>query len=551
MKIARHSKTGQYAAVKIISKSVLHSPVPNKDVDQEAQQPEPTLLDIEREIVIMKLVDHPNVLRLYDVWETSTQLYLILEYAEGGELFEYLCDNGKLSVPEALGYFQQIIAAIDYCHRFNIAHRDLKLENLLLDSDNNIKVADFGLAAWQGKSDLLQTACGSPHYVAPEVVMGQGYNGACSDVWSCGVILYILLAGCLPFDNEDQATLLEMVTIGKYTMPRDIDSKAKDLISRMLEKDPSKRITIAEIVKHPFYTSRSPKVMVCDGPSLDDIARPLPSAAHIDPDILANLRTLWPTISDGQLKANLTNEQETWVKGVYHLLVRYRAKRLENYDEEEEKLVEKHKEKRAKKKSKRVRIAEDLPPRTGPPTPRRAARRANVEGLQALDSDRNTFRQLTAVGSEVFSPEATSSACVDIDTKPTSLDPSKSPELRDERIQMFFQQIEEHLDVMQVNGGRDQKRNVESAALSPVTINPPPPTPLTVNLGTPFALRTGTGDYLPGTDTFAKMASDGNGTRPLSIRRKNAGGGQGERPGAEHVVPDGRPPLAGAQVVVE
>ena len=123
---------------------------------------------LEREIVIMKLIDHPNILRLYDVWETSTELYLILEYAEGGELFDYLCDKGALPKAEALSIFQQIMTAMHYCHTLNIAHRDLKPENILLDKSKNlVKIADFGMAVWQGKTDLLNTACGSPHYAAP------------------------------------------------------------------------------------------------------------------------------------------------------------------------------------------------------------------------------------------------------------------------------------------------------------------------------------------------------------------------------------------------
>ncbi|EKM49974.1 uncharacterized protein PHACADRAFT_130433 [Phanerochaete carnosa HHB-10118-sp] len=516
VRIARHSKTGQYAAVKIVSKSVLNSRLSLRHMDEEAKR---VLHGIEREIVIMKLIEHPNIMRLYDVWETSTELYLILEYVEGGELFDYLCDKGRLSTSEALGHFQQIITAVNYCHRFNVAHRDLKPENLLLDRDGNIKVADFGMAAWQGKSDLLQTACGSPHYAAPEVIMGKSYNGACSDVWSCGVILYALLAGRLPFDDEDLGMLLEKVKIGKYIMPREVDSRAQDLISRMLEKDVTKRITVDEILKHPFYTSQPPKVMPYEAPSLDDIARPLPSDDDVDSDILANLRTLWPGVSDVQLKENLTSDKQTREKGVYHLLVRYRAKRLENYDEDEEKQAEQRRTKKAKKKSQRVRIAEDLPPRTGPPTPRRARR------SEPDTTPESNVRQLTATGSEVFTPDVTSSARGDFSDVESLASPDASqlnaPEMRDERIQNFFQQIVEHLNVMQTSGRSNQKRSTGSAAPSPAATAPPPPTPLTVNLGTPFNVRAGTGDYLAGMDTFADMVRAGKTTRPLSIRRRH------------------------------
>ena len=211
------------------------------------------------------------------------------------------------------------------------------------------------------------------------------------------------------------------------------------------------------------------------------------------------------------------------MKGVYHLLVRYRAKRLENYDEEEEKAAERRRAKRAKKKTQRVRIAEDLPPRTGPPTPRRAARTVDVEGLPAHSRGQDTFRQLTSIGSEVFSPEATSSTRVATDpASPLSPDLARSPELHDEQMQSFFQQITDHLNVMQTNGSESRTQQRDVADHSPMATRPPPPTPLTVNLGTPFAVRTGTGDYLPGADTFANKAHSGNTTRPLSIRRKNA-----------------------------
>ncbi|EGO22056.1 hypothetical protein SERLADRAFT_362515, partial [Serpula lacrymans var. lacrymans S7.9] len=252
VRIARHSTTGQYAAVKIVSKNVLLNSMNNLGDSAEHM-----LLSIEREIVIMKLINHPNIMRLYDVWETSSELYLILEYVEGGELFDYLCNKGRLSTSEALGYFQQIISAIHYCHSFNIAHRDLKPENLLMDQNKNIKVADFGMAAWQASSNngMLRTACGSPHYAAPEVVMGQEYNGSASDIWSCGVILFALLVGRLPFDDEDLYTLLEKVKRSTFDMPSNIDPLAQDLISKMLRKDVSQRITIPEILRHPFYIS--------------------------------------------------------------------------------------------------------------------------------------------------------------------------------------------------------------------------------------------------------------------------------------------------------
>ena len=278
----------------------------------------------------MKLIDHPNIMRLYDVWETSMELFLVLEYVQGGELFEYLCEKGRLPTTEALGYFQQIISAVDYCHHFNIAHRDLKPENILLDKDHNIKIADFGMAAWQAnKQDgMLYTSCGSPHYAAPEIINGEPYNGSPADIWSCGIILYALLSGKLPFDDEDCSALLGKVMVGKYVMPQGIDPLAQDLIRKMLITDARKRITMSEIKRHPFYLLQKPKTYEHVMPSLDDIARPIHSASSIDPDILANLRTLWHDTPDQEIVRNLLSEERNWQKGIYHLLVDYRNKSL-------------------------------------------------------------------------------------------------------------------------------------------------------------------------------------------------------------------------------
>lgn len=187
-----------------------------------------------------------------------------MEYVPGGELFDYLVKRGRLPVSEALHYFQQIIHAVDYCHRFNICHRDLKPENLLLDKDKNIKVADFGMAAWEAGERMLETSCGSPHYASPEIVavsqtlvmcsrsgtdarQGKAYHGSSSDIWSCGIILFALLTGRLPFDDDNIRSLLQKVKIGVFEMPDEIKGPSRDLLTRMLEKDPERRITVSRV----------------------------------------------------------------------------------------------------------------------------------------------------------------------------------------------------------------------------------------------------------------------------------------------------------------
>ncbi|KAF8582778.1 Pkinase-domain-containing protein [Ramaria rubella] len=342
VKIARHVITHQYAAIKIVSKtSLINSRMSMSDAPMHAEK---ILLGIEREIVIMKLIDHPNVLNLYDVWETANELYLIMEYVEGGELFDYLVSQGRIPVDEALHYFQQIISAISYCHGFNIAHRDLKPENLLLSKSNthrNIKVADFGMAAYTDPTTLLSTSCGSPHYASPEVVEGGSYKGSVSDIWSCGVILYALLVGRLPFDHENLRILLEKVKIATYETPVDIPPAAKDLLSKMLEKDVTQRITMSQIRIHPFFLSAAPSPMLplsVQIPTLNQLScqidRPIQSEEEIDADIFDNMRTLWHGAPAKDIIDGLLNEENTYEKAVYYLLLKYRTKHLENYNME-------------------------------------------------------------------------------------------------------------------------------------------------------------------------------------------------------------------------
>lgn len=268
---------------------------------------------------------------------TACSRYLIMEYVPGGELFDYLVRRGRLPPSEALKYFQQIIYAVDYCHRFNICHRDLKPENLLLDKDKNIKVADFGMAAWQADERMLETSCGSPHYASPEIVAGKMYNGSASDIWSCGIILFALLTGRLPFDDDNIRALLQKVKIGLFDMPDDIDHAAQDLLRRMLEKDPEERITMAEIVRHPFFCSHAPRLVggreLPMPPSLDIMARPV-AASEIEPEIMKNLKTLWHGASDNEIYGALMSPEKTWEKAIYHLLIKYRDRHLENYNME-------------------------------------------------------------------------------------------------------------------------------------------------------------------------------------------------------------------------
>ncbi|XP_057521795.1 CBL-interacting serine/threonine-protein kinase 6-like [Amaranthus tricolor] len=243
---ARNVETGKSVAMKVIGKEKV---VRAKMMDQ-----------MKREISVMKRLKHPNIVELYEVMATKSKIFLAMELVRGGELHTKVSKEGKLEEDLARSYFKQLISAVDYCHSRGVFHRDLKLENLLLDQDGNVKVTDFGLSALfeeKGENEqvMLRTCCGTPHYVAPEIVSkkGQGYDGAKADIWSCGIILYVLLAGYLPFHDENVVQLYRKVNNGDFTCPTWFSSEAKDLIIRMLDPNPSTRITVSEIMESSWW----------------------------------------------------------------------------------------------------------------------------------------------------------------------------------------------------------------------------------------------------------------------------------------------------------
>lgn len=225
----------------------------------------------------------------------------MLEYVEGGELFDYVSTHGPLPEEEAIRLFRQIISGLAYCHRFNICHRDLKPENILLDSYHNIKLADFGMAALQPAGHWLNTSCGSPHYAAPEIIYGRRYRGDKADIWSCGIILFALLTGFLPFDGGDLSTTLRLVKKGDYHIPPWLSVEAADLVQRILQKRPEDRISIQNIWNHPllkkYETLHQAMSQHQLGPppplSAKDCGPPVSSRADIDTELLRSLQTLW------------------------------------------------------------------------------------------------------------------------------------------------------------------------------------------------------------------------------------------------------------------
>ncbi|GMP60133.1 hypothetical protein CsSME_00023132 [Camellia sinensis var. sinensis] len=202
----------------------------------------------------MKIVRHPNIVRLHEVLASQTKIYIVLEFVTGGELFDRIVHKGRLSENESRCYFQQLIDAVAHCHSKGVYHRDLKPENLLLDSNGNLKVSDFGLSALpQQGVELLHTTCGTPNYVAPEVLCHRGYDGAAADVWSCGVILYVLMAGYLPFDDIDLPTLYQKINVAEFSCPIWFSPGAKSLIHKILDPNPEIRIKIEGIKNDPWF----------------------------------------------------------------------------------------------------------------------------------------------------------------------------------------------------------------------------------------------------------------------------------------------------------
>ncbi|KAJ3908770.1 kinase-like domain-containing protein [Lentinula edodes] len=298
VKIAKHRYTNQLAAVKILPRAPLDSSR-NSIATQEAKSKKHSL-GIEREITMMKLMNHPNILRIYDVYEGPKELFLVLEYVEGGELFDYLVNRGRLPEPDAICFFKQIIYGLNYAHTFSIIHRDLKPENILISSLSppKIKIVDWGMAAFAPPTLQLETSCGSPHYASPEIVNGFKYTGNATDIWSCGVILYALLTGRLPFDDKDVKLLLGKVKVGKYDMPSYIDRSAQDLLSKMLVINVEERITIPEILAHPWLNTSPAALPPVLPPSPSTLARPITDPSSIDSDILFSLKVIWGRHAD-------------------------------------------------------------------------------------------------------------------------------------------------------------------------------------------------------------------------------------------------------------
>jgi len=250
VKVGFHQITNHKVAVKILNRQKI------KSLDVVGK--------IRREIQNLKLFRHPHIIKLYQVISTPTDIFMVMEYVSGGELFDYIVKHGKLSEDKARRFFQQIMSGVEYCHRHNVVHRDLKPENLLLDQNLNVKIADFGLSNMMTDGEFLRTSCGSPNYAAPEVISGKLYAGPEVDIWSCGVILYALLCGTLPFDDEHVPTLFRKIKSGVFPIPDYLNKSVVSLLCHMLQTDPMKRATAEDIHKHEWFLKDLPTYLFPD-----------------------------------------------------------------------------------------------------------------------------------------------------------------------------------------------------------------------------------------------------------------------------------------------
>ncbi|XP_064255193.1 NUAK family SNF1-like kinase 2 [Passer domesticus] len=249
-----------------------------KSIRKDKIKDEQDLVHIRREIEIMSSLNHPHIIAVHEVFENSAKIVIVMEYASKGDLYDYISERQRLSEQEARHFFRQVVSAVYYCHKNGIVHRDLKLENILLDASGNIKIADFGLSNVFQQDKLLQTYCGSPLYASPEIINGRPYKGPEVDSWSLGVLLYILVHGTMPFDGHDYKTLVKQITSGDYREPTKL-SDACGLIRWMLMVNPERRATIEDIATH-WWVNWGYKTPLGEQELLRESESPLASVAE-------------------------------------------------------------------------------------------------------------------------------------------------------------------------------------------------------------------------------------------------------------------------------
>ncbi|KAJ3432558.1 protein kinase [Anaeramoeba flamelloides] len=318
VKLGIHKNTGEQVAIKIVLKRVLRSTDPRESIGRAK---------IEKEMSILEIMDHPNVLRLIRSFEGPKHLFLVMEYVKGGDLFKWIKNCPVVDHKQALVFFQQLIFGLDYMHKMMVCHRDLKPENLLLDDHLNLKIADFGFCHLMKKGQLINSFCGSPHYASPEVLNRKKFDGRKADVWSCGVILFLLLCGRLPFEAQKTKALFEKVRQGNITFPKNLTILQKDLLKKMLTLDPKRRINLKEIKKHEWFTSNFPEKFII--PSVKPVYKLRVKAQfkEVDTDILKKMYFLGCPFSREELKQLVLHQNQSLEKAFYYLYLKRKKKR--------------------------------------------------------------------------------------------------------------------------------------------------------------------------------------------------------------------------------
>lgn len=309
VRLGKNIQTGEEVAVKILEK------VKILQLEDKTR--------VEREIKILKCLRHANIVHLYNVIQTESSIYLIMEYVKGKELFDYIIENKRLSELEACKFYQQIISGVEYLHKLEIVHRDLKPENLLLDEKTkDLKIVDFGLSNLYSsdKGQMLKSACGSPCYAAPEMLNGKEYKAAPIDIWSSGIILYAMLCGYLPFEDDDNEELYKKICEGKFTIPKHVSEQAKDLIKKVLTTDPDKRISIYQIKLHPWFNLLNPVININEGLLINKVVIP------VDEAVVNSMASDYGFTNKEEIRASVLSNRHNDIATVYYLLMRKKIK---------------------------------------------------------------------------------------------------------------------------------------------------------------------------------------------------------------------------------